>query len=106
MAARRGPHPDRAWRQGTRSADRLSSRHDAAAESAGDAVMDRAGRVAAVVSSARPCRPVLHGGEARLAGASAAGIPAAVLCRAQPGAGPALHLRLANAGPTQGGLLA
>ena len=52
------------------------------------------------------CGAVLYRGTAGTAGAPIAGIPAAALCRAEPGAGPALYLRLADKKFVQRDLLA
>src|SRR5205823_12519269 len=101
-AARRGPNPDGAWRQGARSPDRVSAGYDAAAETARNIVVDRARGAAVVAPAGRIHCPGLHCRTRGGAPARAAGISASPLCRPQPGAGPALYLRLANADTAKG----
>src|SRR5207247_474475 len=98
-AARRGPRPDSARRQGARSPNRDPAGYDAAAETAGYIAVDRARGAAVVASAGRIHRPGLHYRARGGAPARTAGISPPALCRPQPGAGPALYLRLANAHP-------
>ena len=94
--ARRSPHHDRTRRQGAGGADRLPARHDAASRPADRHAVDRCRSAAAVASAQGIQHRLLRRRATHAAPARAAGIPPAALCRADPGARPALCLRLAE----------